>query len=86
MNVPLRVWTEEENKKVIYFVWARGVLGPEIHHRLSVQYGDFFNTIFISGFKYGWTSIGYKTDFGLNLLGFMWDRFLIHPRINSTLV
>ena len=40
MTAPLSVCTKEEQRAVIRFLWAQGVLGAEIHRRLSAQYGN----------------------------------------------
>jgi len=40
MAAPLAVCTKEEQRAVIRFLWSEGVLGAEIHRRLSTQYRD----------------------------------------------
>jgi len=40
MAAPLSVYTKEEQRGVIHFLWSEGVTGAEIHRRLSDQYGD----------------------------------------------
>jgi hypothetical protein len=43
LDGPLFISTKEEQRAVIFFLWAEGVLGVEMHRRISrisVQYGN----------------------------------------------
>jgi hypothetical protein len=40
LDGPLLICTKEEQRAVIRFLWAEGVLGAEMHRRISVQYGN----------------------------------------------
>jgi hypothetical protein len=38
MATPLSIYTKEAQYTVIRFLWTEGVLGAEVHRRLSAQY------------------------------------------------
>ena len=40
MSARLSIYTQEEQRSVIRFLWAEGVKGAEIHARLCTHYGD----------------------------------------------
>jgi transposase len=51
MATPLSVYTKEEQRSAIRFLWSEGVSGAEIHRRLSAQYG---NSVSPQGSVYEW--------------------------------
>jgi hypothetical protein len=40
MATVLRVWTQEEVRSVIRFLWAKGSAPIEIHHEIQAVYGS----------------------------------------------
>jgi len=40
MGTVLRVWTQEEVRSVIRFLWAKGTAQIEIHHEIQAVYGS----------------------------------------------
>jgi hypothetical protein len=40
MDALLFIGTKEETRTPICFLWAEGIPGPEMHRRMSVQYGN----------------------------------------------
>jgi hypothetical protein len=40
MAAPLSIFTKEEQRAVLHFLWAEGVQGFEIHRFSSAEYGD----------------------------------------------
>jgi hypothetical protein len=62
---PLFICTKEEQRAVILFLWAEGVLGAEMYRRISVQYGNSVVSQrmvyeWIEGFKNGRTIIKHE--------------------------
>jgi hypothetical protein len=65
LDDPLFVCTKEEQRAVVLFLWAEGVLGVEMHRRISVQYGNSVVSQrmvyeWIERFKNGRTSIKHE--------------------------
>jgi len=54
MTAPLSIYTKEEQHAVKQFLWAEGVPGAEIYHRLSAQYG---NSAFPQRSVYDWIAM-----------------------------
>jgi hypothetical protein len=40
LDGPLFICTKEEQRSVICFLWAESLPGPEMHRRITVQYGN----------------------------------------------
>jgi len=40
MGTVLCVWTQEEVRSVIWFLWAKGTATIEIHHEIQAVYGS----------------------------------------------
>ena len=45
MGTVLRVWTQEEVRSVIRFLWAKGITPIEIHREIQVVYGSNVMTV-----------------------------------------
>jgi hypothetical protein len=48
LAVPPTVWTKEEQRALIRFLWVEGVRGAETHRRLSVLYGDIAKRLWVN--------------------------------------
>ena len=45
LGTVLRVWTQEEVRPVIRFLWAKGTAPIEIHHEIQAVYGSNVMTV-----------------------------------------
>lgn len=69
MAAPLATCTKEEQRAVIRFLWSEGVVGAEIHRRLTTQYGGSALPrrsvyVWIERFKNGRTSVMHEEGAG----------------------
>jgi hypothetical protein len=69
MATPLAVYTKEEQRAAIQFLWSEGVWGAEIHRRLSTTYGDSAlqrSSVYewLEKFKNGRTRVTYEEEAG----------------------
>jgi len=45
MGTVLCVWSQEEVRSVIRFLWAKGIAAIEIHHEIQAVYGSNVMTV-----------------------------------------